>query len=360
MKILFGIQGTGNGHITRARAMATAFQNKNQEVDFVVSGRSPDKLFDMGIFGDFRCYQGLTFVTVNGRVSKVKTALKNNLYRFYRDVKSLDLGSYDLVVSDFEPVSAWAARNQNITSIAIGHQPAFKYDVPKRDDDFMSRQIMNIFAPTTIHLGLHWHHFNQPLLPPIIETSAEQPAVEADKILVYLPFENSQHVVDWLKPYTNRRFYVYHENIDIKAADHITLCPLSRVTFPKDLITSNGVIANAGFELSSEAISQGKKILVKPLHGQYEQSSNAKALKQLGLGEEMKSLDSQILEQWLEQDGVGTVHYPDVAAAIVDWICSGMHSSTIELSHQLWQATRFPEEIKENTTQSALVSTQAV
>jgi UDP:flavonoid glycosyltransferase YjiC (YdhE family) len=39
MKILYGVQGTGNGHITRARAMAAEMHAAGVEVDFVFSGR---------------------------------------------------------------------------------------------------------------------------------------------------------------------------------------------------------------------------------------------------------------------------------------------------------------------------------
>jgi UDP:flavonoid glycosyltransferase YjiC (YdhE family) len=36
MKILYGVQGTGNGHISRARLMADAFSRRNDvEVDYL-------------------------------------------------------------------------------------------------------------------------------------------------------------------------------------------------------------------------------------------------------------------------------------------------------------------------------------
>jgi UDP:flavonoid glycosyltransferase YjiC (YdhE family) len=35
MKILYGVQGTGNGHITRARIMAKAFADAGVQVDWV-------------------------------------------------------------------------------------------------------------------------------------------------------------------------------------------------------------------------------------------------------------------------------------------------------------------------------------
>jgi len=35
MKILYGVQGTGNGHLTRARVMAKACKEKGIEVDWI-------------------------------------------------------------------------------------------------------------------------------------------------------------------------------------------------------------------------------------------------------------------------------------------------------------------------------------
>ena len=258
------------------------------------------------------------------------------LWRFYRDVHSLDLKSYDLVISDFEPVSAWAAKLRAVPSLAIGHQSAFKYDIPKEGDDLLSRKIMEWFAPPATHIGLHWHHFQLPLLPPMIEKNDSPITTEDHKILVYLPFENIHHIIRWLEPYGNYRYYVYHEDSTAKTPAHIRLCPLSRVSFPRDLASCEGVISNAGFELASGALTLGKKIRVKPLYGQYEQLSNAKALKQLGFGEKMNTLDHDALPPWLAQSSIGSIKYPDVATTLCQWICNGMQTSLTELSRQLW------------------------
>ncbi|MBP7664242.1 MAG: glycosyltransferase, partial [Shewanella sp.] len=39
MRILYGVQGTGNGHLSRARVMAKALMKQDIEVDFLFSGR---------------------------------------------------------------------------------------------------------------------------------------------------------------------------------------------------------------------------------------------------------------------------------------------------------------------------------
>ncbi len=70
------------------------------------------------------------------------------------------------------------------------------------------------------------------------------------------------------------------------------LRPFSRSGFIDNLKNCNGVICNAGFELASEALHAGKKMLVKPLAGQLEQPSNAQAMRKLGLGDVMERLDA--------------------------------------------------------------------
>ena len=74
MKVLYGVQGTGNGHIARARIMAEAMAKRDDiDVDFVFSGREPDGYFDMECFGNYRTFNGLTFVTAKGKVSQWQT-----------------------------------------------------------------------------------------------------------------------------------------------------------------------------------------------------------------------------------------------------------------------------------------------
>ncbi len=130
MKIFYGVQGTGNGHIARARAMCRALKNNGIEADFLFSGRDKEKYFSMEEFGSYQTRRGLTFATHNGKVSYLKTCLNNSILHFSREVKELDLRGYDLVLNDFEPVSAWAAKRQGIPSISISHQNAFRYSVP--------------------------------------------------------------------------------------------------------------------------------------------------------------------------------------------------------------------------------------
>ena len=123
MRIAYGVQATGQGHISRARAMALAFK-KHPDVDvtWLFSGRLRERMFDMEPFGDFQHRAGLTFVTEASRLRYRKTIMANRYWQFIRDVQRLDVKAYDLVVTDCEPVTAWAGKLKGQSVLGIEHQ----------------------------------------------------------------------------------------------------------------------------------------------------------------------------------------------------------------------------------------------
>ncbi|WP_299685609.1 MJ1255/VC2487 family glycosyltransferase [uncultured Vibrio sp.] len=345
MKILYGVQGTGNGHIARARAMAVAFRQKNIDVDFVFSGREQSKYFSMEAFGNYQTRHGLTFYSEQGQVKYGKTLLNNNIWRFIREINQIDLSAYDLVINDFEPVTAWAAKRQGVPCIGISHQNAFRYDVPKEGGNWIEHSVIQHFAPTEHSIGLHWYHFEQPILPPIVHTVAEHQTTKAlqDFTLVYLPFEDLETISDLLIKFTSHHFVCYHPDIiEPSRVENIEFKPLSHRGFQLDLNQCSGVVANGGFELPSEALTLGKKLLLKPLAGQFEQQSNVATLEALGLAQTMGFLDAGVLRSWLSEKQAEVVTYPDVASALVEWILAGNWSHQDELRKQLWEQVDFP------------------
>ncbi len=348
MKVFYGVQGTGNGHISRARAMNAELKAAGVEVDFFFSGRRREDYFDMEEFGHWRSAKGLSFVAEKGTISLLKTVRQNNLWELWQDILNLDLSDYDRVICDFEPITAWAAKRQNVSCICLGHQYAFQHKIPIEGDSWLSQAIIKHFAPGAQQLGLHWHHFEQPILPPIVHLentpsndrldSGDHSHISKDlgEVLVYLGFEDSDQVISLLRDFPTTKF-VYYGNFDApKTLDNIRLEPLSLSGFKRDLYFCRGVICNAGFELASEAIQLGKPILVKPLHGQMEQLSNALALQQLKLGSRMNSLSHGQIEQWLQTEQVNHYRYPNVAKAIVSWLLDPDSSSVPELARALW------------------------
>jgi uncharacterized protein (TIGR00661 family) len=331
MKIWYAVNATGNGHITRGRVMAKELKSAGIEVDFMFSGRPPDKLFDMEVFGNYQTRKGVTFNIHKGKVDSYKTIIEMDVSTMWKDIANLQLSSYDLVISDYEPVTAWAAKQQEIPVIGIGHQYAFNYDIPIKGGNCITKGIMKNFAPVTTGVGLHWHHFNQPILPPIIDLP-HLPEYTTKTIIVYLPFEDQQEVIQMLSKIRGFEFHVYtSENIK-STYDHIKHYTPSRDGFQNDLLHSVGVICNAGFELVSEALQLGKKILVKPVQAQMEQLSNAEALTQLQYGYSMIWLDREMVKYWLYDTKATIISYPNTAKMLVEKMQSGgLDLSTAEI-----------------------------
>ncbi len=338
VKILFGVQGTGNGHITRARVMAKALSEAGIAVDYLFSGRPTQDYFDMAGFASRTYRRGLTFHLENGRISHAKTMIANNLLQFRKDVKSIRLNQYDLVLTDFEPVTAWASIKSAVPCLGIGHQYVFDYPVPQEKPSLITRQVYQYFAPVDDALPLHWHHFNAPILPPIIESEMDSTQFKKNHVVVYLPLENQDQVEAMLSPMTDHRFVVYTAVPRQSRFPHVTFKPLSRDGFQADLHACEYVIANAGFELSSEALSLGKKLLVRPLKGQSEQQSNALALTELGYGHVMQNLSSDIVAHFFKHSQRIQIKYPNVADYIVQWIVKGMPERTHSWYQTCWQS----------------------
>lgn len=342
MKILYGVQATGNGHISRSREVIHHLKGLGHEVRVILTGRDQSHLWEMEAFEPYDTFRGLTFISQRGRVRILRTALQLNLVRFYRDIFAYDASGFDLVVTDFEPVAARIARRNKIPSIGVGHQYAFLYDVPVKKADPLSMWVVKNFAPTDFAAGLHWHHFDQPILPPIIPAHLKSDTqIQPNKIIVYLPFETLEDIESLLRPYATHQFFIYCSIPVAKDNSHIHWRPFSRTGFLDDLRNCIGVISNAGFELLSEALYLGKKFLIKPLAGQMEQASNAYVISELQLGTVMKKLDQGAVEQFLKKPSVTPIRYPDVARMVAEWIESGNWEDVEGLARSAWKDIKF-------------------
>lgn len=336
-RILYGVQATGQGHISRARAMASALAQYNVDITWLFSGRPKDQLFDMNPFGDFEHRRGLTFVTDAGRLHIGKTAMHNNILTFINDVRRLAVDEYDLVVTDYEPVVAWAARLRGRDVIGIGHQYAFGANTPLAGANWLQRTVMQHFAPVNRPVGLHWSAFNGHTLPPILDLPSLEREPGSNHVLVYLPFENQASVTRWLQQFENAVFKQYSPAIDDDVVGNVIRQQANIAGFKRDLANSRGVICNCGFELISECLQWQKPVLCKPLDRQMEQQSNAAALTQLGYATVMDDLNSTIAREWLSQPPAAPqVHFNNVAGPLAQWLAGGAQERVDILCATLW------------------------
>ena len=336
MKILYGVQATGQGHISRARAMAAALALYDLEVTWLFSGRPRQALFDMEPFGNFQHRRGLSFATRAGRIRYRATLQSNNLPEFMRDVRTLDVDRYDAIVTDYEPVTAWAGRRAGVRTIGIGHQYAFGPGTPRAGHRWWTECLMRNFAPVSVPLGLHWHPYADNVLPPILDLP-DLPVEEGKHILVYLPFEDQEAVTGLLRRFTDHQFVQYANGIASESRGNVLRQQANIQGFKRHLAASSGVICNSGFELISECLQWGKPILTKPLAGQMEQLSNALALRQLDYATTVTDTGVATVGAWLRSRRPSPkLRFPDVAPAVARWLAKGGAAAPAKLAASLW------------------------
>jgi len=284
MKILYGIQLTGNGHITRSIKIIDALKSEGFDVDIITSGTNSQLKLPFEIKKQF---QGLSFFyNKKGGIDWIKTLLSLKLKQFLSDLK-YDVSSYDLIISDFEPVSAWSARRSNKKSLGIGNQYSFRSSKTPRPffKDIFSEIFIKFFAPCKEHIGINYKKYDEFITLPIISDDFINKKVTDRRFyLVYLPSMSSKFISEQINTYCVGNWKVYSPDVLKDSTDGIVkLKKLDKEKFSKDLLNCSGVITASGFSTTSEALVLGKKLWSIPIKGQYEQLCNAKALNKMGV-----------------------------------------------------------------------------
>ena len=298
MKILYGIQLTGNGHITRSIRIIESLKNNGFDVDIITSGTNSQLELPFEVKKQFK---GLSFFyNKKGGIDWIKTLLSLKLKQFLSDLK-YDVSSYDLVISDFEPVSAWSAKKSNKKSLGIGNQYSFISKKTPRPffKDIFSELFIKYFAPCKEHIGINYEKYDEFITLPIINGDFINKKVTDKKFyLIYLPSMSSKFISDQINIYGAGNWKVYSPDVLKDVTDGIVkLKKLDKEKFSKDLLNCSGVITASGFSTTSEALVLGKKLWSIPIKGQYEQLCNAKSLKKMGIF--TKDLNNDTLFEWI-------------------------------------------------------------
>lgn len=321
MKILYAIQGTGNGHISRARDIVPALA-KHGQVHTLISGTQAD--VQPGFEVDYR-FKGLGFIFgKKGGVDLFKTFLKAKTQRFYREIKHLPIDKYDLVISDFEPVSAWACYAANKTCIQLSHQAAVIHpNAPKpAKTDYFGQLVLKYYAPQTEAIGFHFKSYASNIYTPVIRKSVRDLTPEVrDHYTVYLPAYDDQRIFEILSQLPNVKWQVFSKhNREAFKQKNVSFQPIQNEAFIHSLATCTGLLCGAGFETPAEALYLKKKVLAIPMKNQYEQHCNAAALAQMGVPiiKSLKKKRIETISDWIESSERVEVRYPDETQSIID------------------------------------------
>ncbi|NHJ46839.1 MAG: hypothetical protein FK733_03535 [Asgard group archaeon] len=298
MKVLYGMSSNGQGHINRSRIFIKQLIKDGHEVHILLAGKRPPQ-YAFEIVPKTLYVPGPTDIYKDNKVD-YGTSLHYNFANLnhwleYRKelVEPISKESYDLFISDLEHNVCYIGKQLNKPVICINRQHAIFHPLsvhaPGRAFDKMGcRLVYAIMQPYYTHsYSIDFTNKIQTLekdtLFPLIwkpELDKYKIAIE-DHITAYLPWYDADKLVNKFSQFPDEIFYVYGFNKK-KKVKNVVFKETSRDGFLTDLVSSKGVIGNAGFNICWEVSLLKKFIWSMPLWGQYEQITNAYRLEQLG------------------------------------------------------------------------------
>lgn len=318
MKILYAVQATGNGHISRAMELMPYLQQYGQ-VDVFLSGSNSHLNPQLPV--KYRSKGLSLFYGNTGGLDYWRMWKELNLGRILKEARTLPVHQYDIVLNDFESITTMACKYRKVPSIGFGHQASFqsKHTPRPSKKDMAGELILKQYATATDYVGLHFKPYDNFIFSPVIKQDILQ-AEPTDKghITVYLSHYSDEVVMKALHQVADMHFEVFSKEVKQPVRiQNVTLVPISNEGFTQSLIHAQGVITGAGFETPAEALYLGKKLLVLPIKGQYEQLCNAAA---------MKDFNVTVVDEIAA----------DFAARVENWL-NGAASLPLSLSHNTYQ-----------------------
>lgn len=261
-----------------------------------------------------------------------RTYLKTNSARLQKEIKSIPVSEYDLIINDFEPVSAWACKLAHKPCVSFSHQAAvLSPKAPKPEKrDLLGKLILKKYAPSTIKYGLHFKNYEDTIYTPIIRQEIRNTTrTLGDHYTVYLPSYGDGKIINILSKIRDVKWQVFSKHNKLEyVGENIVVSPINNQAFIDSMASSKGILCGAGFEAPAEALFMGKKLMVIPMKGQYEQQCNAAALKEMGVPviKSLKPKHLEKLQSWVNSDRKIDVYYPDITESIISRI---LEESTI-------------------------------
>ena len=311
-KIMYGYSGEGSGHSTRTREMARALTEAGHEVRLASYDRGYANLADEF---DVHEIEGLTISSEDNRVSVLKTVVEN-LRRLPAGNRSLwelrdviEEFQPDVIVTDFEPMTAYLAEHAEIPLITLDNQHRMRYveyeGPPDGEADaVLIRNLIRVVVPwpsvsliTAVVPGKLTNDRSF-LFPPLVAGDVRDlTPSDNDHILVYLT-SGFDSLLPILKTYRREQFVIYGYDKD-EQDGNLLFRRSSRWGFIEHLASCRAIIATAGFTLISEALYLGKPYLAMPMAGQFEQELNAFQLARQGYGAQMNELTDTAIGDFL-------------------------------------------------------------
>jgi uncharacterized protein (TIGR00661 family) len=309
VKIHYGIQSQGQGHIVRAAAMISRLRARGHAVAPFLVGQPPPS-YARGLLGPYEFHPWRAFHIKDGRLDMRATAAAiatqvPGALKLRRELGDrLVRDRVDLVLTDLEPISAWAAWRVGIPSAGISGQyrisrtdapgPGKQRTVGRMTIDIITPGLSRYFA-VSFFAAKPTRAKTQVVAPIIDEGLRAMPARSDGFVLAYLYTYKLEQVLAALQGPT--RFRVYGMDRDERIGD-VDFRPTDRQAFLSDLAACDGAILNGSFQGVCEAIALRKPVLSIPFAQQYEEAFNAFNIERCGHGIAAASLDAEAVQRF--------------------------------------------------------------
>ena len=294
MKILFGVQTEGNGHITQCIATKQYLQSQGIEVTTAFAAKKKRGLSKY-FTDEFNVidYDGFDFVFDNvGRVVIWKTIVKNTfelprlIVSFIKICVIIQKEKPDAIFNYYEPlVGLTALFFKNIKYVSFGHQYAMDSVIYPRINGYIVQKLFLsiINKITSIRakiVALSYYEINDATMivsPPILRAESYRISdKKEDFVLVYLMNEDMlPQLISQAKKYPDINIQCFTKlTKQYDELPNLKLFNLDGKLFQEKMKVCKSVVCSGGFETSAEAIYQNKPLLMIPMPNHYEQHAN--------------------------------------------------------------------------------------
>ncbi|HLV23270.1 MAG TPA: glycosyltransferase family protein [Moheibacter sp.] len=336
MKILYALQCTGNGHIARAQELLPILK-KYADVDLLTSGHQSQ--MELPQEPKYK-FGGISLLyDSKGGLSYLKTAFGNNFLNALQDIKSVPVEDYDLIINDFEPISAWACKLKKYKNIiGISHQASMLFEkTPKPEKrSFLGEQVLKYYAPVQKSFGFHFESYHPQIFTPIIRSAIrELKPKNKGYYMTYLPSFSDEYLIERLNE-THADWRIFSKTAkEIYVSGNVFVFPIDQEEYLRSFENCAGILTNAGFETPAEALFLKKKLFVIPIKNQYEQECNAVALEKLGVPSS-GDLDLRKIQEWIDAEYFVEAKYEDKSKEVIQKVMNfarGEYSVQTGINH---------------------------
>jgi len=335
MKIFYAVQATGNGHISKAMELLPHLQ-QHGSVDIFLSGNNSHLVLDAPV--TYRSKGVSLYYNCNGGLDFWQLIRKTKPLRLMQEIKDLPVENYDLVINDFDFITAAACAKKNIPSVNVGHQASFQSPLTPRPvaKSITGEWILKNYAKATRYIGFHFRSYDNFIFTPVIKKEILEAApVDGNYVTVYLPSYCELQLINIFQPFSDVRFEIFcSQTRQAKQHENISFLPVDKHLFTKSLVGCSGIITGGGFETPAEALHLGKKILTIPITNHYEQQCNAVALAQLGVMR-LKKIDRDFANNfysWLSAGKAIRMDYSRTIPQLLEFLFSNENAYAFDVA----------------------------